>query len=148
MTYTDYVPTAVLDGDNATPVVFSGSVCGTLMRHPSNPGNTSGIIPLDHRVLVLHDPVEERTAGGIILPDSERDKQKHATTNATVIACGALAWSEAKHDARQFGIAAQFPEPGSRVKVGRYTGDQHKGADGAEYTILNDTDVIALLTEE
>jgi chaperonin GroES len=108
--------------------------------------NTSGIVPLDHRVLVLHDPVEEKI-GSIILPDSERDKQKYAMTNATVIAVGALAWSEAKHDARQFGIDTRFPEAGSRVKVGRYTGDQHKGSDGKEYTILNDSDVIALLTE-
>lgn len=112
------------------------------------PANPSGITPLDHRVLILHDPVEERTAGGIILPDSERDKKKYATTNATVIAVGGLAWSEAKHDAKVFGIETRFPEPGDRVKVGRYTGDQHKGVDGREYTILNDSDVIALLTGE
>lgn len=110
--------------------------------------NASGILPLDHRVLVFRDPVEEKTAGGLYLPPSEMDKQKHATTNATVIAVGGLAWSEAKHDAKTFGVDAVFPEVGSRVKVGRYTGDNHKGVDGKEYTILNDTDVIALLTEE
>jgi chaperonin GroES len=110
--------------------------------------NASGIVPLDHRVLVLRDKVEEKTAGGIILPPSEIDKQGHATTNAPIVALGALAWSEAKHDARSFGVDAVFPEAGSRVKVGRYTGDNHKGADGEEYTILNDVDVIALLTEE
>lgn len=108
--------------------------------------NSSGIVPLDHRVLVLHDPVDEKV-GSIIIPDAERDKQKYAMTNATVIAVGALAWSEARHDAQAFGIEASFPVAGSRVKVGRYTGDQHKGADGQEYTILNDTDVIALLQE-
>jgi chaperonin GroES len=106
--------------------------------------DTSGIVPLDQRVVVLRDVVEEKTKGGIILPDSERDKQKHATTRATVIAVGPCAWAEAKHDAPDSG----YPEPGSRVIVGRYTGDNHKGVDGAEYTILNDTDVIALLTEE
>jgi chaperonin GroES len=110
------------------------------------PDNASGIMPLDHRVLVLHDPVEEKV-GSIILPDSERDKRKHATTNATVIAVGGLAWSEAKHDAHQFGVDTRFPQAGDRVKVGRYTGDQHVGSDGKDYTILNDTDIIALLTE-
>lgn len=109
------------------------------------PTNSSGIIPLDHRVLVLRDTVEEKTAGGIYLPDSEREKQGFATTNATVIAVGALAWAEAKHDAHQFNIDARFPQAGDRVKVGRYTGDQHKGDDGVEYTILNDSDVIGLL---
>ena len=109
--------------------------------------NTSGIVPLDHRVLVLHDAVEEKV-GSIILPDSERDKKKYAMTDATVIAVGALAWAEARHDTKTFEIDAAFPKPGDRVKVGKYTGDQHKGADGKEYTILNDTDVIALLTGE
>jgi len=109
--------------------------------------NPSGIIPLDHRVLVLHDKVEDRI-GSIILPDSEKDKKKFAMTNATVIAVGALAWCEAKHDAKNFGIDARFPEPGDRVKVGKYTGDQHKGDDDVEYTILNDADVIGLLTQE
>jgi chaperonin GroES len=124
------------------------SVTAALRELARLPANTSGIVPLDHRVLVLRDAVEEKTRGGIILPDSELDKQKHATTNATVIAVGGLAWSEAKHDAKAFRVEAAFPEPGSRVKVGRYTGDQHKGSDGTDYTILNDTDVIALLVEE
>ena len=106
--------------------------------------NPSGIIPLDHRVLVLHDSVEEKV-GSIFLPPSETDKKKFAMTNATVVAVGALAWAEAKHDARNFGIDAKFPCAGDRVKVGKYAGDQHKGDDGAEYTILNDTDVIGLL---
>lgn len=109
--------------------------------------NPSGIYPLDHRVLILPDKVEEVTKGGIIIPSSETDKQKFAMTNAVVIAVGALAWSEAKHDAVSFGIDAKFPEPGTRVKVGKYTGDVHKGIDGEEYTIINDTDVVALLEE-
>lgn len=109
------------------------------------PLNTSGIVPLDHRLLVLHDAIEEKTKGGIFLPDVDRDKQKYAQTKATVIACGDMCWAEAKHDARQFGINAAFPEPGDRVLVGRYTGDQHKGTDGKEYTVLNDSDVIAFL---
>lgn len=107
--------------------------------------NPSGIYPLDHRVLILPDKVEEVTAGGIIIPSMETDKQKFAMTNATIVAVGALAWSEAKHDAKTFGVDAKFPEVGSRVKVGKYTGDVHKGEDGEDYTILNDTDVIALL---
>lgn len=110
--------------------------------------NTSGIVPLDKRVLVLHDPVDEVTKGGIILPTSEVDKKKYATTNATVIAIGALAWAEARHDIQTFNLDAVLPEPGDRVKVGKYTGEQHKGRDGKEYTILNDSDVLALLTEE
>ncbi len=110
------------------------------------PLNTSGIVPFDKRVLVLHDLVEEKTKGGIILPDQERDKHKYAQTKATVIALGELCFAEAKYDAAQFGITAPvFPEAGDRVLVGRYTGNVYKGDDGKDYVIINDSDIIAFL---
>ncbi len=109
--------------------------------------NDSGIAPLDKRILILADPIKDKTEGGVWLPDQERDKQKFAQTKATVIQIGDMAWAEAKFDAKQFSIAARFPEAGSRVLVGRYTGDVHKGLDGKDYTIINDTDIIGLLTE-
>ena len=108
------------------------------------PLNTSGIIPLDHRLLVLHDPVDEKI-GSIIIPDMERDKKKYAQTKATVIALGDMCWAEARYDAERFGVNAAFPEAGNRVLVGRYTGDTHKGADGKDYTVINDVDVIAFI---
>ena len=112
----------------------------------AKPLNTSGIIPFDKRCLVLHDPVETKV-GSIIIPDSEADKRKFAQTTATVIAVGDMAWAEAKYDAQQFGVTSRFPEPGSRVIVGRYTGDTHKGDDGVEYVILNDLDILAIKSE-
>lgn len=116
----------------------------TMLNVP--PRNTSGIIPFDKRCLVLHDPVETKV-GSIIIPDSEADKRKFAQTTATVIAVGDMAWAEAKYDAQQFGVTSRFPEPGSRVIVGRYTGDVHKGDDGVEYVILNDLDILAIKSE-
>lgn len=110
--------------------------------------NASGLDPIDKRVLVQKDAAQEKTAGGIILPDSERDKKKFAMTKATVIAVGALAWAEAKHDSQQFGLGFVAPAPGDRVQIGRYTGDNITGADGQEYTIINDTDVIGRLIGE
>lgn len=110
--------------------------------------NTSGIAPLDNRLLILQDKVEEKTKGGIFLPDQETSKQKYAQTRATVIAVGPMCWAEARYDADRFGVDAAFPEPGNRVLVGRYTGDTHKGADGREYVVINDTDVIAFLESE
>lgn len=109
------------------------------------PLNTSGIVPLDHRLLILPDPVEEKTKGGIILPDQETSKQKYAQTKATVVALGDMCWAEARYDAARFEVDATFPDVGDRVLVGRYTGDTHKGADGKDYTVLNDTDIIAFL---
>lgn len=113
---------------------------------PGKPLNTSGIVPLDHRLLILPDPVSETFEGtSLIRPDKERDKQKYAQTKATVIALGDMCWAEARYDAARFEVDATFPDIGDRVLVGRYTGDTHKGADGKDYTVLNDTDIIAFL---
>ncbi len=109
--------------------------------------NTSGIQPFDHRVLLLHDPVQEKV-GSIIMPDQERDKQKFAQTKATVIAMGDMAWGEARYDAQRFGMETKFPEVGSRVLVGRFAGNTYKGADGKDYVLVNDEDVLAFLQSE
>lgn len=98
--------------------------------------NAAGIIPFDTRILILPDKVEEKTAGGIILPDQTRDKDKYAQTKATLVAVGGNAFAD-------WGDVVK-PELGDRVIVGRYVGNTHKGADGQDYTVCNDEDILAL----
>lgn len=112
----------------------------------TGPLNRSGLDPLDKRVLVKKDSAEEKV-GSILLPPSEVDKKKFAMTKATVIAVGQMAWAEPKYDAQQWGMAFDAPEAGSRVRIGKYTGDNFTGDDGEEYTIINDADVIGLIRE-
>lgn len=102
--------------------------------------NTSGINPLDMRVLVKPDPVEEVTKGGIILTASHVDQQKQAAVKATLVAVGINAWCEAKV-ARGF----EAPQPGARVMIAKYGGTGFKGDDGEDYRIMNDEDVVAVL---
>ena len=104
--------------------------------------NNSGMVPLDLRVLVRPDPVEERTAGGIILTAETLDKKKWETCKATLVACGSNAWSEAKAT-RGF----DAPQPGARVMISKYAGILTKGDDGEEYRLINDEDVVAVLVE-
>jgi co-chaperonin GroES (HSP10) len=114
--------------------------------------NPSGIVPFDHRVLLLHDPVEaaHKTTSGfqLLKTDQEMEKEKYAQTKATVIAVGDMAWGEARYDAQRFGLHAAFPEAGSRVVVGRYAGNNYDGRDGKTYTVVNDTEIIAFLESE
>jgi co-chaperonin GroES (HSP10) len=56
--------------------------------------NASGINPCDVKVLVLPDPVEEVTKGGIIRPDTARERDKFAAMNGTLIATGPNAFAE------------------------------------------------------
>ena len=104
--------------------------------------NTSGFAPLDLRVLVLPDPVEEKV-GAIFLPDSVKDQNKWAQARGTIIAVGDNAWEEAKARAPRF----TAPRPGDRILYGKYSGQKVTGADGRDYQIMNDEDVIARLEE-
>ena len=53
--------------------------------------NQSGIIPTGGHLLVLPDKVEERTAGGLYIPDTTREKEQQAATVGKLIAVGASA---------------------------------------------------------
>lgn len=101
--------------------------------------NTSGITPLDVRVLVRPDAVSDKV-GAIFIPDSVKEQDKFAQMKATLIAAGANAWCEAKTGA---GFIA--PEPGARVLIAKYGGILVRGEDGADYRIMNDADVTAIL---
>lgn len=100
--------------------------------------NASGIIPVDLRVLVKPDPVEETTKGGIILSDATKDREKYAGTKATLIAAGSNAFTE-------WGDAALKPKAGDRVHFAQYSGSRIKGSDGEEYVVLNDKDLTAII---
>lgn len=113
----------------------------TALQFPP-PANTSGVDPLDLRVVIRPDPPEQVTKGGIILPDTEVEKGKYAATKGTLIALGVSAFAEAS---RQPGF--RRPEPGARIMFGKYAGTTFKGADGYDYIIANDEDVIGVLSE-
>lgn len=100
--------------------------------------NTSGIVPVDLRILVKPDPVEEVTAGGIVLPGSVKDKQKYAATKATFIQAGENAFVE-------WGDRARKPAPGDQVLFAQFSGAREKGADGDDYVLMNDKDLLAVI---
>lgn len=100
--------------------------------------NPSGIKPVDMRVLVKPDPVEEVTAGGIIKPQTTADREKFAGTKATLVATGSNAF-------RDWGDGADKPEPGARVHFAQYSGSRIKGEDGEDYVIMNDADLTSIL---
>ena len=104
--------------------------------------NTSGITPLDVRVLVRPDAVADKV-GSILMPDSVKEQDKFAQMKGTLVAVGANAWCEAKAGA---GFVA--PEPGARVLIGKYSGIVHKGDDGEDYRIMNDSDVTGVLGDK
>jgi chaperonin GroES len=101
--------------------------------------NSSGITPVDLRIVVKPDPVEEKTSGGILLADTTKEKRKYAATRATLIAMGANAFAEWGE--------GNAPKVGDRVCFAQYSGAEQEGKDGERYVIMNDADLLAVIEE-
>lgn len=103
--------------------------------------NPSGIHPTEYRVLIRPVTVEEKSAGGIILPEEKRERDQYAVQEGELVAVSPLAFSYADWPA-----GAQPPQIGDRVIFAKYAGSNRKGRDGVEYRVVNDRDIVAVLT--
>ncbi|MCU0723325.1 MAG: co-chaperone GroES [Planctomycetes bacterium] len=99
-------------------------------------GETMKVKPLDDRVLVKPMESEERTEGGIVLPDTAKEKPVKGTIEA--VGGGKLL----KSGSRQ----ALSVKVGDRVIYGKYAGHDIK-IDGVEYKIMKEDDVLARIEE-
>lgn len=101
--------------------------------------NSSGVTPLDVKVLVLPDPPREKTPGGIFIPETTKEKEKFAAVKATLVAVGPNAFAEWGTD--------NAPGSGARILMAQYAGANVKGNDGKDYRLCNDEDIVAVLEE-
>jgi chaperonin GroES len=92
------------------------------------------IKPLNDRVLVLRIEEEEKTSGGIIIPDTAKEKPQEGK----VIAAG-----PGKFDDNGKRIALDV-KAGDRVLFGKYAGNEIK-LDGVEHIIMREDDILAVI---
>ncbi len=90
--------------------------------------------PLHDRVVVRRITAEEKTAGGIIIPDSAREKPQEGE----VIAVGAGARNEAGQ------VVALDVKAGDRVLFGKWSGTEVK-LDGEELLIMKESDIMGIV---
>jgi chaperonin GroES len=90
--------------------------------------------PLHDRLLVTRVEEEEKTKGGIIIPDSAKEKP----IEGKVIAVGN---GKRLEDGK---LAALEVKAGDRVLFGKYSGTEIK-VDGEEHLILREEDVLGIL---
>ena len=89
--------------------------------------------PLHDRVLVRRLGSEEKTAGGIIIPDTAQEKPQEGE----IIAVGPGARGE---DGK---IAQLDVKVGDRVLFGKWSGTEVK-IDGKEYSIMKESDIMGI----
>ena len=92
--------------------------------------------PLDDRVLIKQNEAEEVTSGGIVLPDTAKEKPQRGTVKA--VGCGKLLDS---------GERGQMSvKVGDEVFYGKYAGTEIK-INGEEHVILRESDVLAIIED-
>lgn len=94
----------------------------------------SKVRPLHNRIIVQRIKEEEKTAGGIIIPDSAKEKP----TEGKVIAAGPGRRDEKGN------LIAMDVKKGDRVLFGKYSGNEVV-LDGADHLIISEDDVLAIL---
>ena len=92
--------------------------------------------PLHDRVLVRRVTAEERTAGGIIIPDSAKEKPQQGK----VIAAGN---GKSKDDGKRIPLDVKA---GDLILFGKYSGQDIK-LDGEEFLIMKEDEVLAVIDD-
>ena len=93
--------------------------------------------PLADRILVRRIEEKESIRGGIIIPDTAKEKPQEGE----VVAVGpGRVTEEGKRVAMEL-------KKGDRVLIGKYSGTEVK-LDGNEYVILREDDVLGILSEK
>jgi chaperonin GroES len=92
--------------------------------------------PLHDRVVVRRIEEDEKTSGGIIIPDTAKEKPVHGE----VVAVGPGARNE-KGEVQSLGVRA-----GDRVLFGKWSGTEVK-IDGEDYLIMKESDILGVIEE-
>jgi chaperonin GroES len=87
------------------------------------------IKPLADRVLVLPAPAEEKTVGGIIIPDTAKEKPLHGQ----IVAVG--------HGTKDEQMVLK---EGDQVLYGKYSGTELE-YEGTKYLMMRQSDVLAII---
>ena len=90
--------------------------------------------PLHDRVLVRRVTAEEKTAGGIIIPDTAKEKPQEGE----VISVGTGTVNE-KGEVRPLDVKA-----GDRILFGKWSGTEVK-IDGEDLLIMKETDIMGIV---
>ena len=91
--------------------------------------------PLDHRVLVRRTEGDEKTSGGLIIPDIAKDKP----AEGEVVSCG----DGARKDSGDL-IDMAVPT-GDRVLFGKWSGTEVT-VDGEELLIMKESDILGVMS--
>lgn len=103
---------------------------------------SSGINPCEYNVLVKPKVVEEKTAGGIFIPDDTKEREQYAMTEGVLVAVSPAAFT---FNYEGWPEGTYVPQVGDRVYFARYQATEIKGEDGEKYWLMKDKSIAATI---
>ncbi len=99
----------------------------------------SGITPIEYNVVVLPDKAEEKTSGGLYIPQDKQSRDQGAAQTGKLVAISPMAFSfdEWPEDEPK-------PKVSDRVVFVRYAGASIE-SNGEDYRIIKDKDILGVL---
>ena len=92
------------------------------------------IRPLNDRVLVIREEEEQKSVGGIIIPDTAKEKPQRGK----IVAAGAGKMGE---DGKRIPLEVKA---GDRILFGKYAGTEIK-FDGVEHVFMKEDDILSII---
>lgn len=97
------------------------------------------IKPCGHKLVVKPIEVEEKTKGGIILPETVKENEQRNVVKGIITEIGSQCWKE-------FSDGKPWAEVGDKIVFARHSGIILKDEeDEKEYRVINDEDVICII---
>ena len=106
------------------------------------PQNASGMVPIGTKVLVLTDEIDEKTKGGVFIPEKSKEQNEFAICTGTLVAVGEVAFTDWPHRNEKW--PGKSPQQGDRVWIAKFCGFIIEGKDGRRYRLCQDTDVCGM----
>lgn len=104
--------------------------------------NPSGIMPMEYNVLVKPKVVEEKTSGGLYIPDQTKEREQFGQTEGTLIAASPAAFT---FNYEGWPDGAELPAVGDVVFFSRYQATEVKGKDGEKYWLMKDKAIAGVM---
>lgn len=95
-----------------------------------------GLRPMGYNVLIAVDVLEEKTAGGIIIPGKHKEREDSASEKGRLVAVSEMAFKGG-----DWSGVTDLPKAGDLVRFQRYAGNEFEGEDGRKYRIVADSDL-------
>lgn len=104
--------------------------------------NSSGITPMWDNVLVSPKVVEEKTKGGLYLPDDTKEREQFGQMEGKIVAISAGAF---RYNYPEWPEDAPKPSEGDSAVFSRYQATEIKGKDDQTYWLMKDTSIAGIL---